>query len=106
MRNESPKSRIPPSKPSESMKSLTRGKALVVLGLLVASAPHASDGASTAPSPRLETRVPFEPTAFPSADRTHLFYELHIRNASSVPVILRRIEVFDAARATSEPIAA
>ena len=51
-------------------------------------------------------RVPFEPTAFPSVERTYLFYELHITNAGTAPVTLRRIEVFDAARATSEPIAA
>jgi hypothetical protein len=89
-----------------SVKWFTTGRVLTLLGLLVASAPYASDGASTASSPRLEMRVPFEPTAFPSADRTHLFYELHIRNAGSAPVILRRIGVFDAARATSEPVAA
>jgi hypothetical protein len=59
-----------------------------------------------ASSPRLEIRVPFQPTAFPSAGRTHLFYELHIRNTGTAPVTLRRIEAFDAAGATSESIAA
>jgi len=56
--------------------------------------------------PRLEVRVPFEPTAFPSAGSTHLFYELHIRNSSTVPTTLRRIEVLDAARAPGPSIAA
>ena len=64
--------------------------------------------APTAPEDRaatLKLRVPFEPTAFPSADRTYLFYEVHISNGGDAPVTLRRIEVFDAARATRAPIA-
>jgi murein DD-endopeptidase MepM/ murein hydrolase activator NlpD len=50
-------------------------------------------------------RVPFEPTAFPSAGRTHLLYELHVRNAGSAPVTLSRVEVLDAHRLKDEPIA-
>jgi hypothetical protein len=88
------------------VKWFSTGRVLTLVGLLVASAPYASDDVSTASSPRLDMRVPFEPSAFPSADHTHLFYELHIRNAGTAPVILRRIETFDAAHPTSEPIAA
>ena len=41
-------------------------------------------------------RVPFEPTAFPSADRIYLTYELHLRNFAPIPFTLRRVEVLDA----------
>lgn len=39
---------------------------------------------------------PFEPTAFPSAGRTHLIYELHLRNFEAAPFALGRVEVLDA----------
>jgi Peptidase family M23 len=48
------------------------------------------------PPPQLEMRVPFEPTAFPSAGRTHLIYELHLRNFEAGPIALDRVEVLDA----------
>ena len=48
------------------------------------------------PPPQLEVRVPFEPTAFPSAGRTHLIYELHLRNFEAAPIALDRVEVLDA----------
>jgi murein DD-endopeptidase MepM/ murein hydrolase activator NlpD len=48
------------------------------------------------PPPQLEMRVPFEPTAFPSAGRTYLTYELHLRNFAAVPLTLTRVEVLDA----------
>src|SRR4051794_22052617 len=55
---------------------------------------------------RLEILVPFEPTTFPSVGSSRLFYELHIRNAWTVPITLRRIEVIDAAGGTRKAIAA
>jgi murein DD-endopeptidase MepM/ murein hydrolase activator NlpD len=51
-------------------------------------------------------RVPFEPTAFPSAGRTHLIYELHLRNFAPVPYTIDRIEVLDADAAAARPVAA
>ena len=44
----------------------------------------------------LELRVPFAPTAFPSGGQTHLFYELHLTNFGSAPLVVRRLEVFEA----------
>jgi hypothetical protein len=61
-----------------------------------------------APSPwplQLEMRVPFEPTAYPSAGRNHLTYELYLTNFSSNPLTLRRVEVLDADDAAAAPIA-
>src|SRR5262247_3455485 len=69
------------------------------------AAPHAQSSSAAAQSARLEIRVPFGPTAFPSAGLTHLFYELHITNRGTVPITLRRIEVLDAARANGKAIA-
>jgi len=44
----------------------------------------------------LELHVPFEPTAFPSAGRVHLFYELHLTNFGKDSLYLSGIEVLDA----------
>jgi hypothetical protein len=54
---------------------------------------------------QLEMRVPFEPTAFPSAGHIYLMYELHFTNFEMNPVSLRRIEVLDADTKASRPIA-
>lgn len=51
-------------------------------------------------------RVPFEPTAFPSAGHTHVTYELHLRNFATSPITLRRVEVLDADTTAAEPVAA
>lgn len=48
------------------------------------------------PPPQLALQVPFEPSAFPSAGRTHLAYELYLTNFSPQPLRLDRIEVLDA----------
>ncbi len=45
---------------------------------------------------QLEFHVPFEPTAFPSAGRTHLIYELHLRNFGPFPLDIRKIDVINA----------
>ncbi len=58
------------------------------------------------PPPQLQLRVPFEPTAFPSAGRTYLTYELHLTNFGSAPHVLRRIEVLDADTEVAGPVAA
>lgn len=58
------------------------------------------------PPPQLEFRVPFEPTAFPSAGHTYLAYELLLTNFSGQPVTVGRIEVLDADNAAEKPIAA
>jgi len=73
----------------------------VGLGLLQARA------ASTAsPWPvQVEMRVPFEPTAFPSAGRFYLAYELYLTNFTNSPLTLQRIEVLDADAVVLQPIA-
>jgi hypothetical protein len=93
---------------------------LALVGIAFASAPSAAtesntvnpnarpanaSAASTRPLP-LEMRVPFEPTAFPSAGRIYLTYELYLRNFTTDPLTLRRIEVLDADTVAAEPIAA
>jgi hypothetical protein len=60
---------------------------------------------SRLPPPQLEMRVPFEPTAFPSAGRTHVTYELYLRNFAPIPFTLRRVEVLDADTTAAEPVA-
>lgn len=55
---------------------------------------------------QLEMRVPFEPTAFPSAGRTYLAYELYLTNFSNDSLALRRIDVLDAETPSDRPIAA
>lgn len=44
---------------------------------------------------QLEIRTPIEPTAFPSAGRNYLIYELHLRNLSGEALDLQGIEVMD-----------
>jgi hypothetical protein len=65
---------------------------------------------ANAPSPfpplQLEMRVPFEPTAYLSAGRNQLTYELYLTNFSSNPLTLRRVEVLDADDSVAAPIAA
>jgi hypothetical protein len=93
---------------------------LALVGIAFASAPRAAtesntvnpnarptnaSAASTWPLP-LEMRVPFEPTAFPSAGRIYLTYELYLTNFTTDPLTLRRIEVLDADAAAAEPLAA
>jgi hypothetical protein len=41
-------------------------------------------------------QVPFEPSAFPSAGRTCLIYELNLSNFESRPVTIDRADVLDA----------
>jgi murein DD-endopeptidase MepM/ murein hydrolase activator NlpD len=55
---------------------------------------------------QVEMRVPFEPTAFPSEQRTYLFYEIYLTNFQNDPVYLSRIEVLDADAPAAPPIAA
>jgi murein DD-endopeptidase MepM/ murein hydrolase activator NlpD len=54
----------------------------------------------------VEVLVPFAPTPFQSGGRTHLAYELHLRNFSSDTVALRSVEVLDAAKPSAPPLAA
>jgi len=55
---------------------------------------------------RMELRVPFDPTAFPSGGRTFMMYELYLANFSGSTVDLRRIEVLDADQHAGQPLAA
>jgi Peptidase family M23 len=51
-------------------------------------------------------RVPFEPTAFPSADRTYLSYELYLTNFSPSPMTIGRVEILNSDGPGRQPIAA
>lgn len=55
---------------------------------------------------QMELRVPFAPTAYPSAGRTFLTYELYVTNFSGSAMELRRIEVLDAGTPTGKSLAA
>jgi hypothetical protein len=53
--------------------------------------------AKAAPFPaQLQMRVPFGPTAFASAGRTYLVYELYLTNFSGISISVSRLEVLDA----------
>jgi hypothetical protein len=81
-------------------KSVVLAVFLCVMGLLQVARSQNS------PQPlQLEARVPFEPTAFPSAGRTYLAYELYLTNFSGNPLTLSRIEVLDADIGAAHPIA-
>jgi hypothetical protein len=59
----------------------------------------------TSPFPlQLEMRVPFDPTAFPSAGRTYLVYELYLTNFTNASLALQRVEVLDADGGVHQPI--
>jgi Peptidase family M23 len=84
-------------------------RTLVLVGLLFAAASCATTqqaGTPAGPPSPLEISVPFEPTAFPSAGRTHLLYELYLKNTGATPLPLSRIEVLDARAAGGNPMAA
>jgi hypothetical protein len=85
---------------------LTR-KSVVLTFLLCVGLGHLQQAqAESSPQPlQLEVRVPFEPTAFPSAGRTYLAYELYLTNFTHSPLILSRVEVLDADTAIFKPIA-
>jgi hypothetical protein len=50
------------------------------------------------PPLQLEIFTPFEPTAFPSAGRSYVIYELHLRSFDRAPFALRGIDVVAAGR--------
>jgi Peptidase family M23 len=54
---------------------------------------------------RLEIRVSFDPTVFPSGSQSYLVYEIYLTNFRQAPLSLSRIEVLDADAATGAPIA-
>ena len=58
------------------------------------------------PEPQIELHVPFEPTAFPSVDRTYLTYELILTNVSPTALSIQRLEVLNAGSPDKQPIAA
>jgi hypothetical protein len=91
---------------------------LVLVGIVLAGAragteagsvtPNASPAPASGASPwplQLEMRVPFQPTAFPSADGTYLTYELYLTNFTANPITLRRIEVLNADKSATAPVA-
>jgi murein DD-endopeptidase MepM/ murein hydrolase activator NlpD len=72
----------------------------------IASDPQRGNAATTTPFPlQLEMRVAFDPTAFPSAGRTYLAYELYLTNFAGSAITLRRVEVLDADPGAEKPVA-
>jgi murein DD-endopeptidase MepM/ murein hydrolase activator NlpD len=82
---------------------------LIVLSNVAVAAEDAPQAGAPAPEQwplPLEVAVPFEPTPFPSGGRTHLVYELYLRNFGSETVTIKSIEVLDADATRATPIAA
>jgi hypothetical protein len=75
----------------------------VVVFALTARAAAPPGAQSWPPQLQLQMQVPFEPSAFPSAGRTYLIYELNLSNFESRPVTIDRVDVLDAD--DSKPIA-
>lgn len=71
--------------------------------VLVIIAPAAAAG--WPPEPLMEMRVPVAPTAFPSAGRAYLVYEVRLTNQAKTALGVRRLEVRDADDLAAEPIA-
>src|SRR5450631_1404864 len=97
------------------MKSVASRFLFAAFGYLTpafAVPPIAQDAQSTsAPSAspfplQLEMRVPFDPTAFASAGRNYLTYELRVTNFATSSMTLHRIEVLDADMTVGKPIVA
>ena len=79
--------------------------ALLILALPVEAQRGSVPAASRWPPAPLDMQVPFEPTAFPSAGRVYVTYELHIRNFAPSSATLQRVEILDADTAIATPIA-
>jgi hypothetical protein len=77
---------------------------LIAVSLFLSTCCGESQAADIFPL-QLEARVPFAPTAFPSAGLTYVCYELYLTNFSASPITLRRIDVFDADGGSSKPVA-
>jgi murein DD-endopeptidase MepM/ murein hydrolase activator NlpD len=77
----------------------------IAMALAVASTTHA-DNPKWPPEPLIEMRVPTAPSAFPSAGRTYLVYEVRLTNLGNTAVGVRRIEVRNADDLSAAPIAA
>lgn len=57
------------------------------------------------PPPQLAIGTLLAPTAFPSDGRHYLLYELHLQNFSGEPMLVRALDVIDAARPRGTPLA-
>jgi len=89
----------------------TNGAIILILALITAAmSTEARSVRQQAPAPfpppQIEMRVPVEPTAFPSAGRSYLTYELHVRNFAPIPLTIQRLEVLDATGADTRQIGA
>ena len=71
----------------------------VAVGAALAAAP-AVEPSTKFPPLQLEVSTPFEPTAFPSAGRNYVIYELHLRSFDARPLTLARVDVVDGDSAT------
>jgi murein DD-endopeptidase MepM/ murein hydrolase activator NlpD len=76
----------------------------LALWLALPGIAHAADP-TWPPEPLVEMRVPAAPTAFPSAGRAYLVYEVRLTNLGKTTLGLTRLEVRDADRLSAAPIA-
>ena len=90
--------------PMPRVQSLMRKVCILLAIVLVIIAPAAA--ASWPPEPLMELRVPVAPTAFPSAGRTYLVYEVRLTNQGKSPLAVKRLELRDPDNSTAEPVAA
>jgi len=81
-------------------------KACITLAIVLVIIAPAAAAAGWPPEPMIEMRVPVAPTAFASAGRTYLVYEIRLTNEAKTPLAVRRLEMRDADKPTAEPIAA
>jgi hypothetical protein len=98
-----------PSKIGKSTKFVVAGLVFAITASAAIGFLQDARSAGTADTPwplQVDVRVPFEPTAFSSAGRTHLTYELYLTNFGNAPLTLRRIEVLDASGVAEEPVVA
>src|SRR5262245_23775473 len=64
------------------------------VGAALAAVPAAAPNTEFPPL-QLEISTPFQPTAFPSAGRNYVIYELHLRSFDERPLTLARVDVVD-----------
>ncbi|HVJ30196.1 MAG TPA: M23 family metallopeptidase [Gammaproteobacteria bacterium] len=72
----------------------------VTVGAAPTAAPAAAPSTEFPPL-QLEISTPFEPTAFPSAGRNYVIYELHLRNFDARALALTRVDVIDGSSAVA-----
>ena len=88
--------------PMPRVQSLMRKVCILLAIVLVIMAPAAAAG--WPPEPLIEMRVPVAPTAFPSAGRNYLVYEVRLTNQGTTALGIKRLEARDAVNLTADGI--